>query len=86
MYVKRDKMDCLKEIREASGLNGKDLSDLIGVSRSLVYQFESKTSNPRGMASQKLAMLYVFLAFACGKENNLWKELTADGRTNTSKI
>ena len=86
MYVRREKMDCLKEIREASGLNGQDLSDLIGVSRSLVYQFESKTKNPRGMASQKLAMLYVFLAYACGKENELWKELIADGKSNPTKV
>lgn len=86
MYVAREKMDCLKGIREISGLTGKDISNLLGVSQGLVYQFENKYSNPRGMASQKLAMMYVFLAFACGKENDLWKELTADGRINTTTI
>lgn len=86
MYVHREKMNCLKGIREVSGLTGKDISNLIGVSQGLVYQFENKYSNPRGMASQKLAMMYVFLAYACGKENELWKELVADGRTNTTTL
>lgn len=86
MYIRREKMDCLKGIRESSGLTGKELSELIGVSQGLVYQFESKTNNPRGMASQKLAMLYVFLAYSCGKENELWKELTADGKPNPAKV
>ena len=86
MYVAREKMDCLKRIREISGLTGKDISNLLGVSTGLVYRFENKHSNPRGMASQKLAMMYVFLAFACGKENDLWRELTADGRINTTTL
>lgn len=86
MYVHREKMGCLKGIREISGLTGKDISNLLGVSQGMVYQFENKTSNPRGMASQKLAMMYVFLAYACGKENELWKELTADGRINSATL
>lgn len=86
MYVHREKMGCLRGIRESSGLTAKEVSELLGVSSSLVYQFENKIRNPRGMASQKLAMMYVFIAYACGKENELWKELIAGGRTNSTAI
>ncbi len=86
MFVKRNKISCVKDIRNNCGLTGREVADLIGVSPSLIYQFESMHRNPRGVATIKIAMLYAIMSSFCGMEDILWKELTADGQSNTAKV
>ena len=86
MYIRRKKIQCLREIREQCGLTGADIAEMVGVSPSYVYSFENKVANPRGMGAIKLAMVYTKMADLCGMNKTLWEEVTTDERIDPTTV
>lgn len=71
-----------KEIREASGLSVDQISELTGVSRGWIYQFENQ--KPNFYARVYLAVFYTIMASKLGMDETLFREVQIYGQEATA--